>query len=101
MVGENRDFQRVADTEIQNNTTSAYIHEEVYHTNDGERVYFKRFEKVDDNTCKKCKELKGKVVLFSEKPLESENIKDEYTDIVREGLITVDEIKAVIQKENK
>ena len=79
-VGLNRDFQRIADTEIQNNTTSAYIHEEVYNTKEGERVYFKRFEMTDSNTCKKCQALKGKIVLFSETPLESEDIVDPYTD---------------------
>lgn len=79
-VGLNRDFQRIADTEIQNNSTSAYIHEEFYNTEEGEKVYFKRFEVVDDNTCKKCKALKGKVVLYSDVPLESEDIKDPYTN---------------------
>jgi len=79
-VGMNRDIQKITDSEIQNNTTSAYINEEVYNTKDGIKVYFKRFEVVDDNTCKKCKALKDKIVLFSDKPLESENIKDEYTD---------------------
>ena len=79
-VGLNRDFQRIADTEIQNNTNSAYIQEEVYNSKNGEKVYFKRFEMNDDNTCKKCKALKGKIVLFSETPLPAEKIKDEYTD---------------------
>lgn len=79
-VGMNRDFQRIADTEIQNNSTSAYIHEEVHNTEDGEKVYFQRFEIIDDNTCAKCRKLKGKIVLWSDMPLESENIKDPYAD---------------------
>lgn len=79
-VGLNRDFQKIADTEIQNNTNEAYIKEEVYNTNESEKVYFKRFELSDDNTCKKCRAIKGKIALFSETPLESEKIKDPYAD---------------------
>jgi len=80
-VGLNRDFQRIADTEIQNNTTAAYINEEVYNTKDGEKVYFKRFEVIDGNTCKYCQEIKDTIALFSDIPLESENIKDEFAEI--------------------
>lgn len=79
-VGLNRDFQKIADTEIQNNTNEAYVKEEVYNTDEGEKVYFKRFELSDDNTCKKCRAIKGKIALFSETPLESEKINDPYAD---------------------
>lgn len=77
--GLNRDFQRIADTEIQNNTNNAYIKEEVYNTPD-EKVYFKRFEMKDGNTCKKCLAIAGKIALFSDIPLDSERIKDPYAD---------------------
>lgn len=79
-VGLNRDFQKIADTEIQNNTNEAYVKEEVYNTDEGEKVYFKRFELSDNNTCKKCRAIKGKIALFSETPLESEKINDPYAD---------------------
>lgn len=78
--GLNRDFQRIADTEIQNNTNNAYIKEEVYNTPGNEKVYFKRFEVKDDNTCKKCRAIAGKIALFSDIPLDSERIKDPYAD---------------------
>lgn len=65
-VGLNRDFQKIADTEIQNNTNNAYLKEEVYNSNEGEKVYFKRFEIIDDNTCKKCKAIKNEIALWSD-----------------------------------
>lgn len=74
----NRDMQRIADSEIQMAATSAYVQEEVYNTEKGEKVYFKRFEMVDDNTCKACEKLKGTIALYSDVPLPEELIKDEY-----------------------
>ena len=77
-VGLNRDFQRFADSEIQNITNNAYLKEEVYNTKEGEKVYFKRYEMLDDNTCKKCKKIKGEIALWSNTALPNERIKDEY-----------------------
>lgn len=74
----NRDMQRIADSEIQMATNSAYCNEEVYNSKPGEKVYFKRFEIIDDNTCKQCKKLNGTVVLWSDVPLPDEHIKDPY-----------------------
>ncbi len=79
-VGLNRDFQRIADTEIQNNVNEAYINEEVYNTEEGEKVYFRRFEIADGNTCGKCRAIRGKVALYSDVPLDSEKISDPYAD---------------------
>ena len=79
-VGLNRDFQRIADTEIQNTVNNAYVKEEVYNTKEGEKVYFKRYEILDDNTCKKCKKIKGVVALWSDVALGSEKIVDPYSD---------------------
>lgn len=76
----NRDMQRIADTEIQMAATSSYCKEEVYNSAPGEKVYFKRFVQVDDNTCKKCKELKGVIALWSDVPLPDERIRDEYAE---------------------
>jgi hypothetical protein len=77
----NRDMQRIADTEVQMATSRAYIKEEVYNTPENEKVYFKRFEVMDDNTCKNCKKINGKVVLWSDVALPDEHIKDEFADI--------------------
>ena len=77
----NRDMQRIADTEVQMATSRAYIKEEVYNTPANEKVYFKRFEMLDDNTCKKCRKINGKIVLWSDVALPNEHIKDEFADI--------------------
>lgn len=76
----NRDMQRIADSEVQMAANSAYIKEEVYNSKPDEKVYFKRFEMLDDNTCKKCRKLKGTIALWSEVPLPNERIKDEYAE---------------------
>ena len=93
-VGLNRDFQKIADTEIQNNVNNAYVKEAVYNSSEDEKVYFRRFEIVDDNTCKECKKIDGKIVLWSDTPLVSEKINDEYADYAiwdgkTDGLIPV------------
>ena len=77
----NRDMQRIADTEVQMAATRGYLKEEVYNTPKDEKVYFKRFEMIDDNTCKKCKKINGKIVLWSDVPLPDEHIRDEFADI--------------------
>lgn len=74
----NRDMQRIADTELQIATNTAYIKEEVYNTKPEEKVYFERYEVLDDNTCKKCQKLKGAIALWSDVPLPNERIKDPY-----------------------
>lgn len=78
-VGMNRDFQMIADTEIQNTVNEAYINEEVFKTPKGKKIYFKRFEKIDDNTCKMCSERNGMIVLYSDESLgEKQKIKDQF-----------------------
>lgn len=77
-VGLNRDFQKIADTEIQNNVNNAYLKEEVYQSKEGEKVYFKRYEILDDNTCKKCLKIRGEIALWSDVALPDEHITDEY-----------------------
>ena len=78
LVGLNRDMQRIADTETQNNVNNAYLQEEVYNSKPGEKVYFKRYEIEDDNTCKRCKAIKGAIALWSDTALPDENIDDPY-----------------------
>lgn len=75
----NRDLQRIADTEIQDNANNAYILEEVYNnSNPEEKVYFKRFEYSDDNACKRCKKIKGVIAVYSDTALPSELVDDPY-----------------------
>ena len=74
----NRDMQRIADSEVQMAANSAYIQEEVYNSEPDSKVYFKRFEMMDDNTCKKCRKLNGTIVLWSDVPLPDERIKDPF-----------------------
>ena len=79
-VGLNRDFQKIADSEIQSTVNMAYLKEEVYNTKEGEKVYFKRFEHDDEHTCKKCKAIKGALALWSDVALPDEHIDDEFAE---------------------
>ena len=74
----NRDMQRIADTEVQMAANTSYCKEEVYNSEPNEKVYFKRFEVMDENTCKDCRKLNGTIVLWSDVPLPDEHIKDPY-----------------------
>jgi hypothetical protein len=77
--GLNRDWKRIADTEIVNTSNLAGIMEEVHNTPQGEKVYFKRYELA--GCCDKCAKVNGKVVLWSETPLNNDDkINDEHTD---------------------
>jgi hypothetical protein len=76
MVGHNRDFQRITDTEIQNSMNNALLLDEVHSAAPGEKIYFKRVEIIDDNTCPFCREMNGQVVLWSDNPLPSDKIND-------------------------
>jgi len=82
MVGDNRDFQRVADTEIQNAFNNSFVQEEVYNTEEGKKTYFRRIEVIDANTCPKCKAINGKIAVWSDKPLNDEKSKDKNADYV-------------------
>lgn len=81
MIGHNRDFQRIADTEIQRASTNAFVKEEVQRAEDGEKVYFKRVEVVDDNTCEYCKRINGKIAVWSDVPLSSGAVKDGHAEL--------------------
>jgi hypothetical protein len=75
----NRDWKRIADTEIVNTENLAGILEDVNAAPEGEKVYFKRYEL--PGCCDKCAKINGKVVLWSNAPLADEHVKDEHTDI--------------------
>jgi hypothetical protein len=76
--GLNRDWKRIADTEMVNTANLAGIHEEVNNTPKGEKVYLQRYELA--GCCDKCAKVNGKIVLWSDTPLDDEKIKDENAD---------------------
>ncbi|MBQ3642253.1 hypothetical protein II906_10085 [bacterium] len=76
----NWDCYDFVDYELSNAETIAYIKDEIYNTNPGEKVYFKRFEEI--GCCSKCKKLNGKIALWSDVPLDSNKTNDEYADYV-------------------
>ena len=76
----NRDWQRIADTEVQNNLNRAYINETV-RLSDGGKVYFRRVEVVDGRTCAYCKRMNGKIALYSSMPMTEDKINDDYAEL--------------------
>lgn len=81
MVGSNRDFQRIADTEIQNAVNHSVLQEEVYNAPKGEKVYFQRVEILDDNTCDFCRKMNGVIALWSDTPLADDKVKDTFASV--------------------
>jgi hypothetical protein len=76
---KNRDWKRIADTEIVNTSNLAGILEEVNHTPEGEKVYFKRFEL--PGCCDKCEKINDQIVLWSDTPLDNDRINDKYAKV--------------------
>lgn len=74
LSGTNRDFRKIADTEIQNNINNSFIEEEVSNSEAGEKVYFQRMEIVDDATCPFCKKMNGVIAVWSETPLSNDKV---------------------------
>ncbi|GHU65030.1 hypothetical protein FACS189447_03240 [Spirochaetia bacterium] len=77
--GLNRDWRRIANTELVNTANLAGIMEEVHQAPEGEKVYFKRYEL--PGCCDKCEQINGMVVLWSNTPLASDKIKDKNAKI--------------------
>jgi hypothetical protein len=77
--GLNKDWKRIADTEIVNTSNLAGILEEVSHAPEGEKVYFKRYEL--PGCCDKCAKIDGMIVLWSDVPLDDDRIKDPHAKI--------------------
>lgn len=82
MTGDNRDFKRLADTEMQNAFNNGFVREEVYNTPEGEKTYFQRVEVIDDNTCPFCRKMNGKIAVWSDTPLPSQKANDGIADFV-------------------
>jgi hypothetical protein len=77
--GLNRDWKRIADTEIVNTSNLAGILQEVNNAPKGEKVYFKRYEL--PGCCDKCAKVNGKIALWSDTPLNDDKIRDPYADV--------------------
>ncbi len=77
--GHNRDWKRIADTEIVNTSNLAGILQEVNNAEEGEKIYFKRVEL--PGCCDKCAKINGTIALWSNAPLADEKIKDRYAKI--------------------
>lgn len=71
----NRDWKRIAGTEMVNTANLAGILETVHNAPEGAKVYLKRYELA--NCCDKCKKWDGEIVLWSDTSLESDKIKDD------------------------
>jgi len=82
MVGDNRDYQRLADTEIQNAFNNSVIREEVQNTPEGHKTYFQRVEVIDSNTCPFCRQMNGKIAVWSDKPLKDDKAHEKGVDFV-------------------
>ena len=76
---QNRDWKRIADTEIVNISNLASVLQEVNDATEGEKVYFKRYEL--PGACDKCKKINGLIALWSDTPLADEKIKDGFAKI--------------------
>ncbi|MBO5371103.1 MAG: hypothetical protein J6A75_00105 [Lachnospiraceae bacterium] len=74
LSGTNRDFRKIADTEIQNNINNSFIEEEVSNAEAGEKVYFQRIEIVDGATCPFCKKMNGVIAVWIETPLSNDKV---------------------------
>lgn len=81
MIGHNRDFQRIADTEIQKTVNNSFLLEEVSTADKDEKVYFQRLEVIDGNTCDYCKKINGIIAVWSDTPLASGKIQDRYAQV--------------------
>jgi hypothetical protein len=77
--GLNRDWKRIADTEIVNTSNLAGILQEVNDAPKGEKVYFKRYEL--PGCCTRCAKVDGTIALWSDFPLDNEKIKDPYASV--------------------
>jgi hypothetical protein len=76
---ENRDWKRIADTELVNTSNLAGILQVVNEAPEGEKIYFMRIEL--PGCCDKCEKIKSVVALWSNVPLDDEKIKDPYAKI--------------------
>lgn len=74
LAGTNRDFRKIADTEIQNNLNSSFLAEETKDLKDGEKAYFQRMEIIDGATCNFCRKMNGVIAVWSNTPLANDKV---------------------------
>ena len=79
----NKDWDRIVDTEGVNIFNSEFIEEQMKDVLPGEKLYFIRREFADDKTCSFCIKATEKsiIALWSDVPLQDENIKDPVASI--------------------
>lgn len=75
----NRDWKRIVETETVNISNLASILEDVQNAEEGEKVYFKRYEAGD--ACPICQSIDGIIALWVNTPLPDDKIDDEYASI--------------------
>ena len=76
----NKDWSRIYEYESVDNFNNAFLIEERVNADPDEKLYYERFEILDEHTCKHCASIKGKIVLFVDHPLPDERITDPHTD---------------------
>jgi hypothetical protein len=77
--GLNRDWRRIADTEIVNTSNLAGIRQEINDAPKGEKVYFRRYEL--PGCCERCEKVNGVIALWSDVPLDDDKIKDPHAKV--------------------
>lgn len=77
----NRDWQRIVETEVNENMNTAFLVSERSDAKAGEKLYFQRYEILDDATCAHCRRIQGAVVLWSDEALADERISDPYATV--------------------
>ena len=75
----NRDWKRIVETETVNISNLASILEDVQNAEEGEKVYFRRYEAGD--ACPICQSIDGIIALWVNTPLPDDKIDDEYASI--------------------
>jgi hypothetical protein len=77
----NRDWEKIADTEIVQASNTAFLKETVAESEPGEVIYFRRVEMRDDFVCKFCEKIRGMVVRWSDTPMSTEEINDKHAKV--------------------
>lgn len=73
----NRNFRKIADSEIQNNINNAFLQSETENLPANEKAYFQRVEIIDDKTCPFCKKNNGVIAVWSNTPLTNDKVKND------------------------
>jgi hypothetical protein len=77
----NRDWQRIVETEVGDNLNMGFLLSQKSNAEPGEKVYFQRYEVLDDATCKHCQKINMLIALWSDVALMDEHIDDPYAKV--------------------